>query len=603
MSDFLFTTDPQAENALKEALERLGGSVQVYQGVWGTLVVTETKYPGFSPVETDEHICVVIGGPVLYFQDNSFIAGDDRQAGTRAILERWQSDQADWSEDLSGPFLILVIDKATSQVECITDLMMFIPVYQCQSNASVFWGTHVDAVALATGNQGTFDEASLVDFILHDAVTYPYTAYKTLNQCQPASIHRLEKQACGDNKLFEPESYWQPTESNSFQSLSEAASYLRNGVQGYIDRVTGSLDHVAQFISAGEDSRSLAGMLPKRLERDAYIFLDEMNREGRVAEKVAEAYEANFKPDYRSKTHYLDILPEASDLVGSGHQYTHAHTLGFDKKHDLSSYRAVFGGYISDSLLKAQYAHKPRLLKLLSFMPQVAVRGENRTLPVSNDLFSPSVLAEVTHRRTEHFERVRALRPESAQEWFELWPATMRIAIPNLYSNRRLFASHEIFMAKESVKTAASVPVSWKLNRRLFNKAFKGALKTSRLIPHADGRLPYYPWWFNFVIQAPIWFYQQVSRRSGLQKKNQGPWADWKSVTASERWSESVDCFSKDIALAEISDALQQGALIRSRLTIPSRINLLQVCYQVKGRVAKPVERRSEVEGMVSDHH
>ena len=178
----------------------------------------------------------------------------------------------------------------------------------------------------------------------------------------------------------------------------------------------------------------------------------------------------------------------------------------------------------------------------------------------------------------------------------------MRVAIPNLYSNRRLFASHEIFMAKESVKTAASVPVSWKLNRRLFNKAFKPALEPSRFIPHADGRLPYYPWWFNSAIQAPVWFYQQVSRRSGLQKKNQGPWADWKSVIASDRWSESIDCFSKDIALAEISEALQQGALNRSRLTIPSRINLLQVCYQIKGRATKPVGQSSEVESVVFDH-
>src|SRR5690554_1320750 len=177
-------------------------------------------------------------------------------------------------------------------------------------------------------------------------------------------------------------------------------------------------------------------MLPKHLKRDAYIFLDEMNREGRVAKKVAEAYEAKFKPDYRSKTHYLDMLPEASDLVGSGHQYVHAHTLGFDKKYNFSNYRAVFGGYISDSLLKAQYAYKHKWLKRFSFLPQIAVHGENRTLPVSSDIFCSSVLAEVTSRRTEHFERVRALRPESAQEWFELWPATMRVAIPNLYSNR-----------------------------------------------------------------------------------------------------------------------------------------------------------------------
>src|SRR5690554_2165177 len=154
MSDFIFCSSSNAEVYLKDALRcsmsRVSNSdITQYSGAWGTLAVTETKYPGFSPVETDEHICVVIGGPVLYFRDNSFIGGNDTQAGTRAILKHWQSGQADWSEDLSGPFVILVIDKATSQVECITDMMMFIPVYQCHSNTSVFWGTHVDAVARA----------------------------------------------------------------------------------------------------------------------------------------------------------------------------------------------------------------------------------------------------------------------------------------------------------------------------------------------------------------------------------------------------------------------------------------------------------------------
>lgn len=592
MSDFIFSSERQPQDVLGQSLSIIYSKERItsseFHGSWGSLAVTPSRYCGFQPLETDSYICVVIGGPVLYFQDNAFLGSDDDpHAGTRAILEHWEAGQADWSEDLSGPFVILVIDKKQNRAECITDLMMFIPVYQHHDGEGLFWGTHIDALAKACGQQNAFDEASLVDFILHDAVTYPYTAYTSLRQCQPASVHRLEKKPSGIYELLEAETYWQPTETNNFQSLADAAQYLRNGVQGYIDRVTGSLDHVAQFISAGEDSRALAGMLPKRSERDGYIFLDEMNREGRLAGKVAEIYGANFKPDYRNKTHYLDILPEASDLVGAGHQYTHAHTLGFDKKHHLSNYRAVFGGYIADSLLKAQYAYKPKWLRRFSFLPQVSVRGENRTLPVSSDFFSPSVLAKVTHRRAEHFERVRALRPESAQEWFELWPATMRIAIPNLYSNRRLFASHEVFMAKESVKTAASVPVNWKLNRRLFNKAFKPALKPSRFTPHADGRLPYYPWWLNSAIQAPVWFYQQVSRRSGLQKKNQGPWGDWKKMLSSARWSEDVARFTDEDLLPDLQTALEAGVLNEiGGLSIPSKVNFLQTCYQVKKKTS-----------------
>src|SRR5690606_24018301 len=206
--------------------------------------------------------------------------------------------------------------------------------------------------------EGAFDEASLADFVLHNAVTYPYTAYQKIRQCQPGSVHRVVRAASGPLRyaLHVPAAYWEPLEQNPYPSLKDAALDLRQGVQGYIDRITEHMPRVAQFISAGEDSRALAGMLPNRLERDAYIFLDTMNREGRIASKVAAAYGVNFKPDYRSPTHYLDILPEASALVGAGHQYTHAHTLGFDKKHRLARYPAVFGGYISDSLLKGQYA-------------------------------------------------------------------------------------------------------------------------------------------------------------------------------------------------------------------------------------------------------
>src|SRR5690554_2672165 len=97
---------------------------------------------------------------------------------------------------------------------------------------------------------------------------------------------------------------------------------------------------VAQFISAGEDSRSLSGLLPERLNRDAFVFLDSMNREGRIAEKVAHAYGAKFHMGKRHPLHYIHIMDEASALVGSGHEYMHCHSLRFDKEFNLDAYPA-----------------------------------------------------------------------------------------------------------------------------------------------------------------------------------------------------------------------------------------------------------------------
>ncbi|MEA2120517.1 hypothetical protein [Halovibrio sp. HP20-50] len=587
MSDFIYSSDPNAGKILAESLKNVqpaeASCVHVYSGGWGAVATSSSRYSGFNPIETSRYICIVIGGPVLYFRDNYFIGGDDQQAGTRAILSHWQSGKAEWSEDISGPFVVLVIDKEKSRVECITDLMLFIPVYQFHDEKTLFWGTHVDALSNACGQKNNIDNVSCVDFVLHFTVTYPYTFYQTVSQCNPASINRWIKQSeeTNDWLLENSKTYWVPIESNKYKNIHDAAKYLHDGVQGYIDRATCSLDRVAQFISAGEDSRTLAGMLPNKLDRDAYIFLDKMNREGVLAREVAAAYGLNFNLSYRSQTHYIDILPEASDLVGTGHQYIHAHTLKFDKKHKLANYKAVFGGYIADSLLKAQHAKKPKWVKRFSFLPEFAESGESRTIKVTNPFFSNDLLDKVTARRREHYARVNKIRPNSADEWFELWPATMRAGISNLYTNRRLFASHEVFMAKESVKASASVPVNWKLNRRLFNKAFRISLSKTKYVFHADGRLPYFPWWVNCQIQAPFWLYQKVLKQLGFDHRDQGPWSNWKTLLASQRWSESVNIFTSRPIPKELRNAVESNALDKNDKTLPiqSKINLLQVCY------------------------
>lgn len=582
MSDFAFTTNALKGNVLKVSLENTFQEAYLYQGDWGALAFTKTKYPGFEPVETEDHICIVIGGPVLYFQDNNFINNGSSNLGSLAILDRWLKKLVDWSEDLSGPFVIIIVDKNTKEVFCITDLMLLIPVYITFKDNDVLLSTHVDILAECSDNSNNFDEISLVDFVLHNAITYPFTAYENINLLSPASENTITLN--NGAKLKEPKIYWQPVEKNDFDTIDNAANYLYKGVQGYIDRVCNNLDHVAQFISGGEDSRALAGMLPTNIERDAFIFIDEANRESKVAEKVAKSYGVNFKPYYRNKLHYLDILPAASELIGTGHQYTHAHTLTFEKIANLDSYAAVFGGYISDSLLKAEYAHRPAWMKRLTFLPQLSFNKENRTHTVVDQFFSDTVLGKVTKRREEHYKRLYKLRPSSAQEWFELWPATMRYAIPNLYTNRRLFASHEVFMAKESIKTAAAVPVEWKLNRRLFNKSFKSTLVKSKFIQHADGRLPYYPWWINSWIQFPVCLYRVLTRKVGLQKINPGPWGDWYKISKSKEWNNYINTLTQNITVTELNEANSKGILYDPEYSIISKVNFLQICYQTNDK-------------------
>lgn len=534
MSDFLFSSSVDKAAELVRAIQAIyladAPEVVAYQGAWGALAISKGHYRGFDPLETDRHVVGIAGGPVLCFRDNRFLSGGPSSEATQAIYQRWLSGRMDWENDLSGPFAILLVDKQTADIQYITDLMGFIPVYEAPGDGDLALGTHVDAVAAIAGKADSYDPVPVADFILHNVVTYPHTVYQAVRQGAPASV---TKHGAGGRTEH---NYWLPEETHGFSSLRAAAKHLRQGLEEYIASVTESMGEVAQFISGGEDSRALSGLLSGHLKRDAYIFLDQVNREGKIAAQVAGLYGASFNPRYRSVEHYLEILPEATTLVGAGHQYAHAHSLGFHRSCGLARYPAVFGGYLADSLLKGCFARKVRGTVRFPFLPEFGLDGETRTEAVVHDSVPASVLAEITERRRRHYQAVARFRPTTAHEWFVLWPATMRFAIPNYFSTRRLFRSYEPFMCHCVVKTAAAVPTSWKLNRRLFNRAAKPWLKPSKFTFHADGRLPYFPFWVNSPLQFGVWLYRNMAERVGLVKGNQGPWADWRATMRTTEW-------------------------------------------------------------------
>jgi len=579
MSDYLFSSSPFVANSLGQALagiyEHNPPEVLEFHGEWGSLAVSLGHYHGFRPYESDTHILVVVGGPVLYFRDNTFLVAGDSFEATRAIYQRWLVEGIiRWDEDLSGPFTLLLVDKQAGQVQVVTDLMAFIPVFRCINEGNCYLGTHVDALARISGKAGNYDWVSLTDFVLNDVVTYPYSAYEAIRQCPPGSVIEF-----GQDE-YEERAYWQPHESETYGSLKAAAWDLHKGLKGYVERVTAGMEHVAQFISAGEDSRALAGMLPTTLPRDAFIFLDRMNREGRIAQRVAEVYGEDFHVGYRSRTHYLDILPEASVLVGLGHQYMHAHSLRFDKQYGLAGYQAVFGGFLSDTLLKGVHVRLFKGYGKLPFLPQLKRRGYSPPGARFGRLGAFLVLSgKVRERQAERLEEVRRFRPTTAEEWFHFYPCSMHNDMPNLYVTRRLFKSYEPFMCKEAVKVGAAVPTSWKLNRRLFQRATQPFLRQSKWILHADGRLPYFGWWANVPVQFAVWLWRGLGKWLSSSGVNQGPWNEWRAVFRDPAWQRAAEHYTEGLDLDGFlaSGVGARELLVSDKLTNTQMANLMQL--------------------------
>jgi len=559
MSDFLYSSISKAQgeltNCIKSIYHNDPPDVFEYHGNWGSLGVSRNLYNGFQPLETPDHICVIIGGPVLYFRDNLFLTGHDPVAGTKAIYKRWQTDKIQWDEDLSGPFAILIVNKKNHKIVCVTDLMSFIPVFESDYQGVKTLGTHVEALAKATGCTHQKDKVSLADFVFHGFVTFPYTVYSPMRQLAPACIHQWN---ATQNLEYKSRHYWQPLEEAPYRDIDQAAIDLKECLQSYVDAVTKSTDQI--------------GLL--------------LNREGRIAQKAASAYGATLNIHTRSETHYLNILPQCSDLVGGGSQYNHGHTYGFHHTAGLKQYSCIFGGFLTDALTKGCNINKAKKKPWLPFFSKAKQSDSSHLLPLTTNLLESTILSELNQRRSNHYQWVKAVRPESVDEWFKLWPSSMHKDIPNLHVNRRLFRTYEPFMSNDVVKLSARIPQKWKLRRRLYQRMAKPLLEPAKHIPHPRGWIPYYPWYVNKFLRGTTKRWRNLITKIGTSEStqvHQGPWTNWQKLMQSQTWKSWEDKYASEHQ--EISPIFTES--IRklfegNNLKEHQKRNLLQTLYLVE---------------------
>lgn len=377
--------------------------------------------------------------------------------------------------------------------------------------------------------------------------------------------------------------YWHPSETAIFSDIDKTAEALRKALTQYINRVTASMDEVGLFISGGEDSRVVLASLPKHLKKDAFIFLDAMNREGQIAKRATDNYDARFHFCKRGRFHYLDILEPVSDLIGSGGEYGNVHAYRFSHVLDFKKFQAFFGGYNADAFLKGYFINKWGQWKF-PFLPEFKRKTPGFMNKLHHDYFSHTLLEQVSQRIQTHYQNVSNFMPSTADEWAFLWPISNDSATPNITGSRRLFANYEPFNDCEIIKLSASVPHSWKLNRKLFNKAFKRPLRKSKFLPHTNGRLPYFPWQVNTLLAFFHWSVDKTRQLTKTETTIQGSWTDfnalYQSSRAKKRWArydKGVTIMDQMFSKAPLAQNLQDA--YGSDFTASQQANLLQLAY------------------------
>ncbi len=576
MSDFIFSNQKQDKGKLTHVIQSIYETtppeVYEYHGSWGSIGVSKGHYQGFMPVETEHHVCLIIGGPVLEYQPNDFLSRQNSNVGTQRVFKRMIEKTLNPLDDLNGPFVIVLLDKKALTISLITDIGMYIPVYFYNNQHTMVMGTHVDLVAKSIGKMIDYDQASLADFFINAAVTHPYTVYNDIFQMNPSSQYQIAL----TNYSIESYYYWTPRDVKEKHDIHHAAKVAREALLKYVSSITLNLDEVASFISGGEDSRLILAMLPNKCKKDTFILLDAMNKEGKIAQKASQAYGANFTLITRDFYHYLDILKPSSRLVGHGAEYMHCHTFGLSQKASLDKYSAVFGGYQGDTILKAYWLNFKR-----SFNKTPTKRLEengafSQQYPLEKGLIKSEVMQEIESRKKLRCDAIAKVT-QNVQEWYHLWPRTMGPGMVNYFCNRRLFASYEPFMIKEMFFVVAATPPRYRFNRKMYHLMAKPYFYKTRFLKNVNGTFPYY----HLLIDDQIIFAHKALRRIRKQvfkqKKSEYSWSDWHRVFSSKQWHDMLSDDSKTVdEQLDVFTCSFDEVLMSSQTNNQIKLNMIQ---------------------------
>ena len=498
MNDFLIQFGRSGDAGALELMlrERPGVSghpVHSWEFPWGRVAVQSPAAAGYTPLHEGGALVACVGRPRFVGVDHERRGRSGFNALLRATLR--SRGPAALSQALTGMFA--AVECGGGRVRVLTDQMGFMPVYVGHNEAGrvVAIGTHADSVARLAGRSTDYDLVSLADLLVNQSITFPYTTRRGVRELDPASFTEFPVGPDGDVRADEVRSeiLWQPAEpeSGDVPSVAELEEELESAVLEAAADLARGARRPALTLSGGLDSRLVLTLLREQGLAAAVTYATRENREVDVARRVARAAGVEHHIAWRGEEFYAELMPRAVALLGTELR-GECHGFALADNGIAADFDLVVGGFFCDTLFKGHYmpeglrrrARPPSPYSVARKAVGEALRAAGvlppaRSKPHFRDVargmaahLLPEVREQMHARHRVRLDQVRAVRPESAEEWACFWPASRADGAYGPQANTRLFTADEMFLHRRLIELAARVPLREKVNGSLARRVF-----------------------------------------------------------------------------------------------------------------------------------
>jgi asparagine synthetase B (glutamine-hydrolysing) len=467
--DFLISQSELSERAEQRYDETVAtGAFDVRYATSGNLEVFDSEDPWTGLTSG------ILFGPLA---DEAFLQDADVEALGRVARE---SD---------GSFVVVL--PRDDEVLLLTDAGGSIPVYYGRGPKGFAAGTLVHHVAAASGCTA-LDRVSVVDYLFHQTVCYPYSWYKDVRVVPPGSVCTFGP------RDRECHTYWRPHEPSDLYEPSDEHEWgerLRSQVQNAIQLSLSGNESARVMYSGGADSRAVLSLVPDSFECIPTTILSggQGHREYELARRSANLLGREIERIPRPDGYYRSNVEQRIDTIGPGWDLRHTHVHG-SVSNRFEDVDVVFGGYLADTLFKTHYMSNVvkrndwgRSERLLDPMPDDVEKPDFQSGRIG--MWNDYAMA-AKRRRNEHHEKISKFRPRTAGNWHSLWPLRPVAYAHYLTCLRMGIQVVEPFLWNKSYQLAAQMPDTCRVNRNAYRKAFAEEMGRAGYVVTSSGRVP-----------------------------------------------------------------------------------------------------------------
>lgn len=291
------------------------------------------------------YIAAVIGSPNWTSQGLSAIA--TKQGAASALGHAYSTMGTDFLANISGEFLVVVIDLKRKKCIIAVDHMGRHPLYYSINKNGVIFASSASAVYAHPELSHKFSYQGLFNYLYFHMIPSPSSIYQTIHKLPVGSYIEWKQDDIQINN------YWSPSfKKEPKKSFEDSSKELRGLLKRTVQSHYGDGRNVGAFLSGGLDSSTVAGMLSEISDQQTEAFSIGFSADGydemAYARITAKHFGLNLHEYYVTPEDVVEALPNVAasydEPFGNSSALPAYFCAKFAKEHGIKKLLAGDGG-------------------------------------------------------------------------------------------------------------------------------------------------------------------------------------------------------------------------------------------------------------------